>query len=591
MKNASRLSWMKTAGILLLTMLVYLPAMRGGFVFDDNVLITENRLVISRDGLHRFWFTTDAPDYYPLTWSLWWTEWRLWGANPLGYHVLNVLLHATNAILVWLILRELKVPGAWLAGLVFAVHPVNVATAAWISEQKNTLSMLFCAVTILLYLRFYDDKQWRWYVLSLGAFLLALLSKSAVVMLPFVLLGCVWWLRGQIRPKDILCSIPFFVASLTMGLVTVWFQHYRALGGEAVRPVGFIARLATAGWVPWFYLWKALLPINLTVIYPVWNIDPAQWTAWVPGIFLIGCFVLLWSKRTTWGRPLLFGLGYFVVTLFPVLGFFEQGLYRSTLVADHWQYYSIVGIIALVVAAGERILGHTVVGAVAVLMVLGVATWKRSSIYASTETLWRDNVTKYPNASMAHYNLGVNLDEAGRFQEAADQYEQVLRIEPDAIDAHSNLGVDLWRAGRIPEAIEHYKAALQIKPDFAEAHYNWALALAQGGHLQEAVEHYQRALQIKPDNAQIHYNLGNTLAEMRRLDDAVGHYEQALRLKPDYAEAQFNLGMVLEQQGKMNQAMKSYQQALAIRPGMVDAENALARLRGGPSAGAQPDTR
>ncbi|MGO9526362.1 MAG: glycosyltransferase family 39 protein, partial [Verrucomicrobiia bacterium] len=389
--------------LVVLTVLAYIPALRGGFVFDD-VLIIDSPLIHATNGLSRIWFKAEAQDYYPLTESLWWLEWRWWGDHATGYHVVNVLLHAVNAVLVWMVLRRLKIPGAWLAALVFAIHPVNVATVAWISEQKNTLSMLFYLVAILLYLRFDEERRWGWYGLSLAAFVLALLSKTAVVMLPVVLLGCVWWLHRTVRVRDVLSSVPLFVLSLVMGLVNIWFEYYRSMGGHALRTVGFPFRLAAAGWVPWFYLYKALLPANLMVIYPQWEIDASRWVAYLPGIVLIGSLALFWWKRHTWGRPWFFGLGYFVVTLFPVLGFFEQSFYRFSLVADHWQYYSIIGVIALAVAAGESVcrrMGEQgryagIVACVAVVMVLGAATWRRSGVYAGEETLWRDNVAKNP---------------------------------------------------------------------------------------------------------------------------------------------------------------------------------------------------
>jgi len=583
MKNAWRSLGPGATLIILLTVVAYVPAMRGGFIWDDGLLISENRTVRASDGLYRFWFTTEAPDYYPLAWSLWWLEWRLWGDSTTGYHVVNVLLHAVNAVLVWIILRHLKIPGAWLAGLLFAVHPVNVATVAWISEQKNTLSMLFYAVAILLYLRFDEDGRWRWYGLSLAAFLLALLSKSAVVMLPVVLLGCVWWTRGKVRWKDFLRCGPFFGLSLVLGLVTIWFQYHQALGGYTIRAASFPSRLAAAGWVPWFYLYKALLPLNLTVIYPKWQIDASRWVSYLPGIILVGCLIVFWWRRKTWGRPLLFGLGYFVVMLFPVLGFFDQGFYQFSLVADHWQYCSIVGAIALSVAAGEMIFRRmgeqrrclgTVAG-MAVLMVLAVATWRRGHVYADEETLWRDNVAKNPNAWLAHHNLGIALGQAGRIQEAIWHWEQALRIKPDYARTHYNLGIALGQVGKLADAIAHYEQALRIKPDYAEAHNSLGAALWQAGRIQEAIGHYEQALRIKPDYAEAHNNLGTVLAGQGRVSEAIAEYAAALRIKPDYADAHYNLGVALASQGRISEAIAEYAAALRIKPDHAEAHHDL----------------
>ena len=507
MKNSWKSSIAGVAAIVLLTIVAYIPAMRGGFVFDDHLLIIHNPVLQARDGLHRFWFTTEASEYYPLTWSLLWVEWRLWGTSAAGYHVVNVLLHAVNAVLVWTVLRRLKIPGAWVAGLVFAVHPVNVATAAWISEQKNTLSMLFYAVAILLYLRFDETSRWRWYGLSLAAFLLALLSKTAVVMLPVVLLGCIWWLRRRVGVRDILYSIPFFVLSQVMGLVNIWFEYHRSMGGDSVRTAGFMARLAAAGWVPWFYLYKALLPANLMVIYPQWEIDASHWVSYAPGGLLIGSLALFWWRRTTWGRPWFFGLGYFVVVLFPVMGFFDQPFYRFSLVADHWQYYAIVAPVALVIAAGELICRRRGAwgracgagAAIALLLVLGMATWTRAGVYRSAETLWRDTVGKNPNAWLAHNNLGVALVRLGRVQEAVGHYEQAVRLEPRFADAHYNLGNALAALGQTMEAVTQYQEALQIKPEYAEAHYNLGVILERIGRVTEAIPHYAQALKLRPD--------------------------------------------------------------------------------------------
>ncbi len=502
--------WLLGLIMVVVTFAVYFPSLRGSFVFDDLGLIKNNRLVHASDGLHRFWFTTEAPDYYPLTWSLLWLEWHLWGASPLGYHVVNLLLHAANAILVWIVLKRLRIPGAWLAGLVFAVHPVNVATGAWISEQKSTLSMFFFALAILLYLQFEEERHWRWYGLALAAFLLALFSKTAVVMLPVVLLGCVWWQRGRLQLKGLLWSVPFFALSLVSGLVTMWFQYEHVLKAAPVRAISFMGRLAAAGRVPWFYLYKALLPVNLMLIYPQWEINASHLVSYMPGMILIASLTFFWSKRKTWGRGLFFGLGYFVVTLFPVLGFFEQSFYRFSLVADHWQYYSIIGVIALIVAVGERICRRIgdpgrsvgVVMSVAILIVLGVGTWKRSGVYANEETLWSDNVTKSPNSWVAHYNLGIVFARLGRVPDAIGQYEQALRISPDFADAGNNLAWLLaTREGSSPadharaiELAEHAsQSAGEKDPGYLDT---LAAAYAANGRFSEAITTAQKTIEL-----------------------------------------------------------------------------------------------
>ena len=468
----------------------------------------------------------------------------------------------------------------------FAVHPVNVATVAWISEQKNTLSMFFYAVAILLYLRFDETTRWRWYGLSLAAFLLALLSKTAAVMLPVALLGCVWWRHRGLRVRDILYSVPFFGLSLVLGLATVWYQRHQVLRGGTVQLGGFASRLAMAGRAPWFYLSRALLPVDLTVIYPKWEIDPSRWISYAPGMILIGCLLVLWWKRRVWGRPLLFGLGYFLVTLFPVLGFFDQAFYSSTLVADHWQYFSIVGVIALVVGAGasmcrrlgERGRNWGMAVSVVVLLALGTATWRRSLVYANEETLWRDNLAKNPNAWMAHSNLGVELEESGKLSEAEEHYEESLRINPQP-ETHCSLGNVFLQEGRLEEAIGEYQQALRIKPDYAPAHNNLGKALLASGKVSEAMGHFELALRLEPDSATAHSNLGGILQRLGKLPEAVAQYEQALRIKPDYADAHYNLGVALEQAGRVQEAISHYEQALRIKPDFVQARNALARAR------------
>jgi tetratricopeptide (TPR) repeat protein len=290
-----------------------------------------------------------------------------------------------------------------------------------------------------------------------------------------------------LRWKDGRRSVPFFALSLLFGLTTVWFQYHWVLRGTTFRPEGFLSKLAAAGWVVWFYLGKILWPVNLSVIYPKWNVDPSRWISWFPALLVAACLALFWWKRRTWGRPMLFGLGYFAVTLFPVLGFFDQGFYDYSLVADHWQYYSMIGVVALAVAAGAvvcrrigdrgRMVG--VLASAVVVVVLGIATWTRAGVYATSETLWSDTVTKNPDAWMAQYNLGLALGKAGKLDEAIAHFRRAVQIKPGFAEAHNFFGTALLQAGRGQEAIEQYRQALRIKPDYVEAQVNLDRALSR----------------------------------------------------------------------------------------------------------------
>ncbi len=386
------------------------------------------------------------------------------------------------------------------------------------------------------------------------SFLLALLSKAAVVMLPIVLLGCVWWLRGRVQWKDILRSVPFFGLSLVVALVTMWFQYNRAfaLGGLSVRTGNVLSRIASAGCALWFYLSKAVLPRNLCAIYPKWNIDASHWTFYVPGLILAGCLAFFWRKRLTWGRPLLFGLGYFVVMLFPVLGFFNISFHEYSLVTDHWQYHAIVGVIALAATAGVAIgqrmgeRGRTagmLVG-VAALMVLGAATWTRAGVYAGSETLWKDTVAKNPDTWVARYNLGNAYLQAAKIQDAIAQYEQAVRLKPGYLEARINLAFVLLQVGRVDDAVAHLEQAVRINHDSADGHYNLANAYLQTGRVQDAIREYQQTVQLNPDFVQTHVNLGFALAQRGRFDEAVRHWEAALRLDPGNQDAKRGLERV-----------------------------------------------
>jgi len=272
--------------IVLVLLAAYWPAIRGQFVWDDELLVAKNPLVTGKLTLRSIWFGTD----FPLSLTALWLEWLAWGKNPAGYHIVNILLHMAGTVLLWRVLLRLKIPGAWLGSLIFAVHPVCAGSVAWISELKNTLSLVFFLLSILWYLRFDEEPSSRhWsYWLSLMAFILALLSKTSTVMLPVVLLLCAWWRRGRITARDVLRTSPYFLASLAFGLMTIWFQAHQTMTTAPVETETFWARLASAAKAIWFYLGKDLFPVNLSMIYPRWTIDPAAPASYLPMLTLGG---------------------------------------------------------------------------------------------------------------------------------------------------------------------------------------------------------------------------------------------------------------------------------------------------------------
>ena len=265
----TRRACLQGLALVALTLLAYVPAMRSGFVWDDDAFLTDNPLIRDPDGLRRIWASTEPPDYFPLTSTMLWVEWRLWGGHPAGYHVVNVVLHALGCLLAWRVLLRLGVAGAWLAALAFALHPVNVESVAWITERKNTLPLVLYLLSALLFLR--GDEQpapggGPARAASLAAFLLALLAKTSVAILPPVLLLCAWWRRRRVSALDLRRTAPHFALAAVLGLVTAWYQGHRAIGPVVVRDDGFASRLAIAGRAVWFYLGKALAPVDLAFV-------------------------------------------------------------------------------------------------------------------------------------------------------------------------------------------------------------------------------------------------------------------------------------------------------------------------------------
>jgi len=534
--------------IVAVTLLAYIPAMRGGFFWDDEIFLTHNKLIASADGLRQFWLTTQAPDYFPLTSSVLWVEWRLWGNHAAGYHVVNVLLHALAAVLLWRVLLRLRIPGAWLAGLLLGVHPVAAASAAWIAELKNTLAMVLYLLSLLAWLAYDERGGWRLYVPALALFLLALLAKTSVVMLPLVLLLCAWWRRGEVSRKDLVRSAPFFALSLALGLATIWFQRYRSIGsGEIVQPEDVASRVAAAGWIVWFYLFKLLLPAGLCVIYPRWSVDGSSALAFLPLALLIAVAAWLWANRKSWGRGPLFALAYFTITLLPVLGWVDMAFLRFSLVADHLQYTAMIGVIALVsgVAASAGSISRpkglaSKLAAAACVAVLGVLTWDRAALYADEPSLWQDNLARNPSASIAWDNLGLARSRVGRYDEAVRCFDRELELSSSRAKVYNNRALAYAGMGRYDLAVSDYDRALALDPRLDRAWNNLALARIALRQYDLAVRDCTQAILLNADYMEAYYTRATAWQDAGRSAEAVQDYDQVIALKPDFAEAYNN---------------------------------------------------
>jgi len=548
--------WVDLGGSLLIGLAVaaaFWPSLRGEFLWDDDTWITAapttatHHLIHAADGLRGIWLTNQTQDYWPLSNSVFWLEWRLWGMNPLGYRAVNLLLHALGAVLVWRVGRELGVPWAWLGALLFAVHPVTVASVAWIAELKNCLSLPLYAAALLFWLRFDATHRWSWYALSLGSGALALTAKTSTVILPPMLLAFAWWRRGRIDRHDAVRAAPFFLLAVAMGLMTVWRQGLGSgVPGDAAAD-SLLARIAASGWVAWFYLGKALAPVGLAMLYPRWTVDPATVVAWLPLAAIGGAAGVVQRLDPRWRRPLAMGLGCYLLSLGPVLGIVPMWFRRYSLVSDHLQYLALPAVTMLVAAglrAAAAVSGRPAFAmAAAAGLVLGCSalTWQRSAAFTSTMSLMQDSLAKNPDSWTAHTNLGAALGSLGRPEEAIGHYEQALRLRPTSFQARNNLAAMLVQCGRPREAVDHYRDALRINPDVPEIHANLGVALVMLGNAPEATVHFREVVRLTPTSADAHNNLGYMLEVQGVLAEAVSHYEEALRLNPADEKARDNL--------------------------------------------------
>jgi tetratricopeptide (TPR) repeat protein len=561
---------------------VYWPALHGGWVWDDVEEVTQNAVLRDPAGLARIWTAPAGADYFPLKTTVQWVEWRCWGDAPAGYHAVSIALHLLSALLFWRLLRQLGLRFAWVGGLLFAVHPLAVESVAWAAELKNTLSLALLLPAMILYLEFDQKGSGReclnpapgfqhsrpdpFYWTSLLFFVLALLSKTSVAMFPAVILLHAWWRRDRIDRRDLRASAPFFAASLGLGLVTWSFQSQRALASWTIPWGGPASRVAVAGLNLAFYLWKSLWPAGLLPVYPQWRVAPpalVQYLPWAGLALLVGW---LWSRRATWGRGVLFGLGFFVLNLLPVLGFVPMAYLHLAWAADHLAYLPLLGLVGLAVAGLGRCAFRPGMWALVAAAAAALAWQSRRQVpvFHDEATLWTRTLEGNPSAWLAHNNLGNLLVARGDADAGIRHFAAALRLYPDYAEAQYDWGLALALEGRLPEAVPHYEAALRLEPESAAIQTKLGNALLNLGRPAEAAIHYREALRRTPGNAEAEGNLGVALAQLGALPEAIGHEEAALRLDPGYLPGRVNLGNALARAGRPGEAILQYEAALRL---------------------------
>jgi len=562
--------------LIAMTFLSYIPALQNGFIWDDKDHITNNVPLRDLSGLKRIWLEPKSiPQYYPLVHTGFWIEYHLWGNNPQGYHVVNILFHAINALLLWILLRRLGVPGAWLAAAVFAVHPVHVESVGWITERKNVLSTLFFLMAFLTFIRAVDWRRhtnihirhWWFYSLALLFYLCALLSKTVTVTLPVVILIVIWWQRPQWLRRDwkmVFYLSPFFILGLCLGLTTVYLEiaHVGAFGAD--WDYGIISRCLIAGRALWFYLGKLLWPHPLIFFYERWVIDPGIWWQILFPLAYMALLGGLWVFRRRLGRGPLAAMAIFTVILSPALGFFNVFPHLYSFVADHFQYLASISVTTLVVALSvtlctrwnqssihadqapfrRRILVRILLPVI-ILALLGTLTARRNTAFRNSRTLWEDTLAKNPGSWAAHHNLAI-----------------ILRKNGDR-----------------EAALHHFREAVRLYPRHARARRHMAEMAEEAGRFEEAETLYLEAARLEPLNIAILVRTGNFFARRNRFQDALPYYRQILALDPGNFDASLNSGNITMILGQFDVAEQFYRNALKQRPGDHLAREYLSRAQ------------
>jgi tetratricopeptide (TPR) repeat protein len=594
-----RRPWLPPLVILIVTLLAFSPLIFGGqFFWDDYDLAISNPAIHASNGLYTIWFTRALPDYFPLTSSLFWIEWRAFGPGvPGGYHLVNVLLHAGTAILLWRVLRALRIPGALLAALLFALHPVNAESPAWIAEGKNTLCLCLAMASLLLWVRSERSGRWPLYVGSLVLFVLALLAKTAVVMLPVALLAILWY-RRRLTVPAFLRTLPYFLMSLALGLVTMWFQAHNSIADTQIRTDGFASRLATAGWIVWWHLGKAIFPVNITFAYPTaWWENAVRFgaIAFVPDILIVLVIAALVVLSRRIGRGWAAALIIYVVMLLPTLGFIDIYFMRYSLVSNHWQYPAMPAFCATVGAVVVWLARHgsvrrwnaVMAAALGMLALLAIDTGTIAEVYTTPAGVWNDLLAHDPNSWLAHARLGTMAmdrlqDDPTAVGEAVANWQKVVVERPDLVAGFTNLGNAYIAMGRFKEAEEMYKRGVAAPTGTAQErgilYVDIGALRGKAGDPAGAEQAFEKAVEVDPHLAAGWLRVGFMRAQRGDEEGAREALENAADVDPTFAQPRMDLAQLELRTGHLQAARHWAREAVTAEPDNQQAQEMVAQL-------------
>src|SRR5438132_10469409 len=578
--------------------------------YDDQRYVVQNPWVtngLTLDGIQWAFIHVHATNWHPLTTISHMLDCQLYGLQPWGHHLTNILLQAAAAIVLFLALRNLtddSWPSLFVAAI-FAVHPLRVESVAWVSERKDVLSGVFFMLTLWAYARYARSNVpslFRYLIVVL-LFALGLLCKATLVTLPFVLLLLDYWPLGRGRPFSspgqgitapwkrrntlswlVIEKVPLFVLSAASCVATLLAQK-QALDLSIKAPLQERLGNALISYV--VYVGQMIWPAHLAVLYPYpeGNLEIPQVILALLLLLMISVAFFLWRKKYPF---LLIGWLWYLGMLIPIIGIIQVG---SQVRADRYTYLPQIGLYLLVAWGGMELFqrwrrSREILAAAAVLVIRALTTrsYLQTSCWRDTETLWRHAIASTSNNYIAHTNLAQNLTHSGRFTEAIAECQKALKIKPDWAAAHNNLGVALLRNkqsgdgalghdGAVDEAIEHYRKALQINPDFTQAHKNLGIVFVRKGQLDEAIAQFQKTLELEPNDAQAEFFLGSAFLQRQEAEEAIAHYQKAVEIRPDYAEARNYLGNAFVGEGKYSEAIANYAAAVRIRPNYSEAHH------------------